>query len=234
MGRTTRYLIALAAWIFAGFLILPVGQLKLIAGADSKSSVALLIGAAIILLWIAGAWFGCYKLFGGGSPEMSGAGAAVKALGGMVAVMFLTINACYVVAPLLKPKPDKDFLWTHLDRTNSFAVGTFIRTNPGGPHNEEAKKLLKTLEASDWNRIQTETSLQRKASELDLYLRMDSQVYPLQHEREAKDLLDDVEWQQVLKAAPAAQGDRARAYLLLHRDGKHCVEATKMTKGFTP
>src|ERR1700686_608602 len=125
MGRTTRYLIALAAWIFAGFLILPVGQWTLIVGADSKSSGALLVGAAIILLWMAGAWFGSYKLFGGGSPEMSGAGAAVKALGGMVAVMFLTTSACRVVAPLLKPKPDKDFYWTHLDRTNSFAVGTF-------------------------------------------------------------------------------------------------------------
>jgi hypothetical protein len=62
MGRTTRYLIALAAWIFAGFLILPVGQGTLIAGADSKSRVALLVGEAIILMWMAGAWFGCYNL----------------------------------------------------------------------------------------------------------------------------------------------------------------------------
>ena len=99
---------------------------------------------------------------------------------------------------------------------------------------EEAQELLKTLEISDWNRIQTETNLQRKAAELDLYLRMDSRVYPRQHEREARDLLDDVEWQQVLSADPADQVDRAHAYLLLHKDGNHCVEATKMTKGFAP
>jgi hypothetical protein len=234
MGRTKRYVIALLAWLFAGFVILPLGQWTLIAGADGKSPVTMFVGAFSILIWIAGAWFGCYKLFGGGTSEESRAGVAVKALGGMVTMMFLTTSACFIVTPMLKRKPDKDLFWKHLDRTNSFAVATFLKNDPSGPHAYETKDLLRTLEASDWNRIQAETNLQRKASELDRYLRMDRQFYPILHEREARELLDDVEWKEVLAAGSAEKGDRASAYLLLHRGGKHVREAARVAKGLAP
>ena len=55
MGQATRYVLALAAWMFAGFLILPLGQATLIAAADGHSVVAMLVGAAFILMWMAGA-----------------------------------------------------------------------------------------------------------------------------------------------------------------------------------
>lgn len=230
MGTTTLYLMGLAAWVLIGLKMLPFGQILLIAGADGRSPLALSLGLLVIVSWLVGAWFGCYKLFGGGSSGKSRAGAAVKAVGGMVVVMLLTTSALRAIVPLLTPKPSSnvDFFWKRLDRTNSFAVATFIKQNPDSPHLQEAKQILTTLESSDWKRIQAEADPLRKASELDLYLKMDPQVYPWQHRQEAQELLDEVEWEQVLNTVAADQRDRARAYLMLHKDGKHSKEAVEM------
>ena len=95
-------------------------------------------------------------------------------------VMFLTTSAFSIVSTVLRPRPGTivDYSWKHLDRTNSFAVETFIKQNLKSPHVGEAKEILRTLESSDWKRILSETDQSRKISELDLYLRMDPAVYP--------------------------------------------------------
>jgi hypothetical protein len=157
---------------------------------------------------------------------------AVKAVGGMVVVMYLMTIAFGVIFPFLRPKQstDVDFFWRHLDRTNSFAVATFIKQNPESPHVKQAKDILRGLESFDWNRIQSETDPSRKASELDLYLRMDPAVYPWQHRQEAETLLDEADWARVLTAAAGDQRERARAYLILHRQGKHSKEAADIAR----